>query len=240
MSASVQSTRLPAIDDPWRRLPLLIPAALLTWALLLFGFSVALMQTAAPEPELKPMEARIVEIPVGGLQAGPKEEAAKSAPAAPHLPPVVKLKHHAPPKMIVPLAPVPSSPEGTMKSSEAPASGNERPGGATESGAGEGGSGGGSALGGIGTDVSGARAIYAPVPVIPDDLREEAFQTEAVASFKVSYEGDVEVTLVKPTTNPRLNQILLDTLRQWKFFPAMHDGVAVDSRFNVRIPVSVQ
>ena len=86
---------------------------------------------------------------------------------------------------------------------------------------------------GIGNDASGARAIYAPTPTIPDELRENVFQAVAVAHFKVSPDGAVEVTLEQPTPNPRLNQILLNTLRQWKFFPAMKDGIAINSEFDV-------
>jgi protein TonB len=71
-------------------------------------------------------------------------------------------------------------------------------------------------------------------------MREEPFSAVAVARFRVSPEGNVNVTLIQPTPNPRLNQILLDTLKQWKFFPAMKDGVAVNSEFEVRIPVTVQ
>ena len=93
---------------------------------------------------------------------------------------------------------------------------------------------------GLGSDSLGARAIYSPVPKIPDDLREVAFEAEAVAHFEVSYDGNVKVTLAKPTADPRLNQILLTTLQQWRFFPAMKGGVAIDSAFDVRIPVSVQ
>ena len=93
---------------------------------------------------------------------------------------------------------------------------------------------------GIGNDASGARAIYAPTPTIPDDLRENVFQAVAVAHFKVGPDGSVEVTLAQPTPNPRLNQILLNTLREWKFFPAMKDGIAINSEFDVRIPISVQ
>ncbi len=99
------------------------------------------------------------------------------------------------------------------------------------------GSGGG---GGIGTDTVGAHAIYAPTPVIPDDLREDVMQTEAVARFNVSFDGVSEVTLEKPTSSPRLNQVLLETLKQWKFFPAVKNGVAIPSSFEVRIPISVQ
>lgn len=93
---------------------------------------------------------------------------------------------------------------------------------------------------GIGNDASGARAIYAPTPTIPDDMREDVFQAVAIAHFKVGPDGTVEVTLAQPTPNPRLNQILLNTLREWKFFPAMKDGIAINSEFDVRIPISVQ
>jgi protein TonB len=47
------------------------------------------------------------------------------------------------------------------------------------------------------------------------------------------------VSLVTPTPNPRLNQILLDTLKQWRFFPAMKNGIAIDAQFDVRIPITV-
>jgi protein TonB len=93
---------------------------------------------------------------------------------------------------------------------------------------------------GVGNDASGARAIYAPTPTIPDELREDVFQAVAIAHFRVSPDGTVEVTLEQPTRNPRLNQILLNTLRQWKFFPALRDGIAINSEFDIRIPVSVQ
>jgi protein TonB len=76
--------------------------------------------------------------------------------------------------------------------------------------------------------------------VIPDELREEAIQTEAVARFNVSFDGISEVTLEKPTSSPRLNEVLLETLKQWKFFPAIKNGIAIPSSFEVRIPISVQ
>jgi protein TonB len=76
--------------------------------------------------------------------------------------------------------------------------------------------------------------------VIPDDLREDVIDTEAVAKFKVTADGIVEVSLAKPTPNPRLNQLLLETLQQWKFFPATRDGIAIDAAFEVRIPITVR
>ena len=94
--------------------------------------------------------------------------------------------------------------------------------------------------GGGGPETSGASALYAPVPKIPDDLREDAFSAVAVAHFVVDKDGNVQVTLSKPTSNPALNQIILDTLRTWRFFPAVKDGVPVASEFDVRIPIAVQ
>jgi periplasmic protein TonB len=146
--------------------------------------------------------------------------------------------------------PLPVSPNGTATTSAAapaPApsgaasgAGNE---GSSEAGgpAGTGGgSGSGTGSGGLGSDNLGAHAIYAPVPEIPDDLRENAIQTVAVAHFKVTYDGEVTVSLATKTENPRLNQILLDTLKEWRFFPAMKNGVAIDSEFDLKIPITVQ
>jgi len=57
---------------------------------------------------------------------------------------------------------------------------------------------------------------------------------------QATIDGSSEVALEKPTSNPRLNQVLLDTLKQWKFLPAVKDGVAINSTFEVQIPISVQ
>ena len=230
--------RPPELDEPARRLLWVIPAAIAVWAALLSGFSLILMRTTVtPQAEVAPIEARLIEIPreVGGLQGN----GGAIHPAAPAVP-IVKPHPAAHMKKVAPLPPVIRSEYGTKKSTEAPGV-EEAPGAgavsATESGSAE--TGGGSG-GGIGSDTVGARAIYAPTPVIPDDLREDAIQTEAVARFKVSFDGASEVTLEKPTSSPRLNQVILDALKQWKFFPAVHNGVAIESSFEVRIPISVQ
>ena len=230
--------RPPELDEPARRLLWVIPAAIAVWAALLSGFSLILMRTTVmPQAELTPIEARLIEIPheVGGLQGN----GGAIHPAAPAVP-IVKPHPAIHVKKVAPLPPVIRSEYGTKKSTEAPGV-EETPGAsaasATESGSAE--TGGGSG-GGIGSDTVGARAIYAPTPVIPDDLREDAIQTEAVARFKVSFDGASEVTLEKPTSSPRLNQVILDALKQWKFFPAVHNGIAIESSFEVRIPISVQ
>ena len=84
-----------------------------------------------------------------------------------------------------------------------------------------------------------ARLLSQPMPVLPDDLREQGYQLTAVAHFKIHADGSVEVELVRPTQNPRLNQILLDTLHRWRFFPATENGHPVDSDQDVRVHFSV-
>jgi periplasmic protein TonB len=237
--------RPPELDEPARRLLWIVPLSIAIWAILLSGFSLILMRTKVmPQEESKPIEARLVEIPkdIGGLQ-GNGGAIHPPAPAIPKAKPIVKPHPATHVKKIAPLPPVIRSPYGTEKSTEAP-SVEEKPGASagstsesSESGSSESGEGSG---GGIGTDTVGARAIYAPTPVIPDDLREDVMQTEAVARFNVTFDGISQVTLEKPTSSPRLNQVLLDTLKQWKFFPAVKNGVAIASSFEVRIPITVQ
>ena len=86
----------------------------------------------------------------------------------------------------------------------------------------------------------GARAIYKPMPTIPDDIRRQAFNDVAVARFEVAPDGSAKVELVQPTHNPGLNRLLLDTLKTWRFFPAMANGQPVASALEIRIPITVQ
>jgi outer membrane biosynthesis protein TonB len=63
--------------------------------------------------------------------------------------------------------------------------------------------------------------LFNPLPKIPDDLRDEAFQSEAIARFYISEKGEVlKVELIKPCSNPKLNQLLLKSLKSWKFASA--------------------
>ncbi len=247
MNNAVQ-TASPFLDQPWRRLVWIAPLSVAIWTALLLGFALLLKQTAPPLPEMKPIEARIVELPpvVGGLRGGPAAAPHPVAPAPPKSKPHVEVrrkviaKPHPHKERMVPEAP--PSVAGTQKApaESSNAASKAAPGESNESAAappGKEGTGSGS---GPGSDSLGARAIYSPVPKIPDELRDTAFEAVAVAHFEVSYDGNVKVILAKPTPDPRLNQILLDTLQQWRFFPAMKGGVAIDSAFDVRIPISVQ
>lgn len=86
---------------------------------------------------------------------------------------------------------------------------------------------------------SPARAISQPLPSVPDDLREQAYQTVAIARFVIHTDGSVAVELIKPTQYPRLNQILVETLRSWHFFPAIQDGHPVETQQDIRVHFNV-
>ncbi|MGH7812988.1 MAG: energy transducer TonB [Candidatus Binataceae bacterium] len=220
----------PGMDSPWRRFGLTIPAAAAFSALLIAGFAIVLTQGVVAPPHTEAVEVRLVEIQpvVHALQGNNKP---KITPRP--IPPVprheVRRRRRVRPAPVFASAPPVTSPNGIAVPSGVL---HPAPPSAPES-AGAGG-------GGIGSDTIGARAIYAPKPVIPDDLRENVFQAEAIARFIVGADGAAQVTLEKPTSNPRLNQVLLDTLKEWKFFPAIENGVAVASTFEVRIPISVE
>lgn len=84
-----------------------------------------------------------------------------------------------------------------------------------------------------------AHSIVQPLPALPDDLREQAYQTVATARFAIHVDGSVEVELVKPTPSPRLNPLLLEALRQWRFFPGLQNGQPVESRQDIRVHFNV-
>jgi len=86
----------------------------------------------------------------------------------------------------------------------------------------------------------GARALYQPMPEIPDSLRNRNIDLVAVARFRVAADGSAQVELIQSTPEPTLNSALLDTLVKWRFFPAMENGHPVASIIDIRIPISVK
>ncbi len=81
----------------------------------------------------------------------------------------------------------------------------------------------------VASENHGAQALIRPLPVIPDELREEAMNEAATVRFTIAVDGSATFELVKPTQNPRLNRLLTDTLKNWKFMPAIKDGQPVPS-----------
>jgi protein TonB len=90
-----------------------------------------------------------------------------------------------------------------------------------------------------GTEQMGAKAIYQPLPKIPDDLRDEAISAVAIARFQINPDGTASVELIKATSNPRINQIIVNTLKTWKFFPALQNGKPVSSTQEIKVHIDV-
>ena len=240
------------LDEPWRRLPWLTPSALLLWALLLGGFDLLIQGSQRPPESIVRLQAQLIDLPPSavpaGLQGSSEPPLAVVAPAAMPPQPQIEPKREAapvpqpkkrkpvPPRVYDATGPHTAPPVEAAPAGAPPSTGEVPNAIGTSGGApvGRGGS------GGLGADTIGARAIYAPQPTIPDDLRENVFEAVAVAHFDVNSNGDASVSLTQATSNPRLNGLLLDTLKQWRFFPAVRNGVAIDSQFNVRIPIAVR
>ena len=93
---------------------------------------------------------------------------------------------------------------------------------------------------GLGGGNTGARAIYKPLPEIPESLRRQSIDIVAVARFHVAANGGAQVELDSHEPDPEFNRALLESLRRWRFFPAMQDGKPVASTVDIRIPILVR
>ena len=229
-----------AVDDsPQIRIALAVLVALVVWIGFLFQLGSWLGTSPSVRVPDKPLEMRVVELdppkaPVANPSPAPIAPAKPRQPAdsRPHVsaqarttPPVpskpdMRSAQSVPPAQSAPTVqePKPAAEPPAGPSSEERA--NATP-SATSSG-----------------DAT-ARAIAQPLPELPDDLRDQAYQTVATARFAIHVDGSVDVELIKPTANPRLNQILLETLRKWRFFPAMQAGHPVESRQDIRVHFNV-
>jgi len=237
----------PYLDDPRIRITWIAPLSILLWFGMLLLFAILMGRNEAPAPPAA-VTAQIIEMAPagGGAAAAPPAPAAKPQPVPPppvvHHHPVHRAMPHAMPRLTHhPIAPPrEEAPETSAPKNSAPSSAASSSSSATSSVRSGPAGGAGPGAPGIGSGNGGARAIYAPAPVIPEDLRGNVINTVAVAHFIVGRDGAVTVTLAQPTDNPELNAILLDTLKQWRFFPAMNGGAPAATQFDLRIPISVQ
>ncbi|MEX3921190.1 TonB family protein [Paraburkholderia sp. BR10872] len=208
-----------------------------------------LMGSGRPAAPPQAIELQVVELPrAQRASETPHDNVRLAAPAAPHSAPRVQRQqlqvarssasHHAP-RELTPPRPAPDAARGatatqqdasaTPASKTASAPGADTPQSGPPS----------NADGSTGPVSQQARLLSQPMPEVPDDLREQAFQAVAVVRFAVHADGTFDIELVKPTQSPRLNQILLVTLRQWRFFPAIENGRPVESHQDVRVHFNV-
>ncbi|HTO05699.1 MAG TPA: energy transducer TonB [Myxococcota bacterium] len=196
----------------------------------MLGFLRLMSLGAAVTAPPAPLDARFVEI-------GPPE--ASAAAAAPAAPPDVAPRRKVPaesrprPKPEAAQRPAPASAAPETAGPAAAESGAETSASAARSQPSE-------AHGGAPGGSMSARALYKPLPEIPERLRRHDVELVAVARFLVAADGTAQVELIEPTSEPSLNQSLLVTLRTWRFFPALEQGRPVASTIDLRIPISVR
>lgn len=86
----------------------------------------------------------------------------------------------------------------------------------------------------------GARALYRPMPDIPEELRHREMSVVAMARFHVAADGSATVDLLQATADPNLNAALISALQKWRFFPAMDNGRPIASTIDIRIPIQIR
>jgi periplasmic protein TonB len=246
-------------DSPWTRMPWLLPTALLLTLLSQMGFLSLLRQPPGQSVTIpRPLDVQVVELPPtvnpqASRSAPPPPAARKPKPApepraeppSPRPAPPAEAARIEPPRDPTPPAPeesttqapttaatVPTAP-ATAPPSTAVGPSSPPPLTAVPPAASAPGPPGG-------TDNLSARAIYKPMPEIPEGLRRRTIDLVAVARFRVAAGGRVDVELIEATGDPDLNRALLDALRRWRFFPAMREGKPVASTVDIRIPISVR
>lgn len=204
-------------DSFERRLRWTVPVACLLGMGMLWLVSLFLgHDTPLPPPTPdKPVDAQLVEIP-----PSPVVHQQAATPPAPKDPLPVQ---HASPSKAQPKAPSAPSTESPATDTRAPPPQPAAP-STTVSSSNNG-------------NTGGARAILSPLPNIPDDLRDAAINMSVTARFHIAVDGSASVELVQPTPNPRLNRLVLETLQQWRFFPAVSDGHAIASTQEIRIKI---
>jgi periplasmic protein TonB len=224
-------------DDPWRRLPWSLPLALLLSALSLAAFLWFLSGSRYTPPPPPAVQVDVIELP-----APPPPETAPPPEPEPPPPSAVEPEPEPPPPPLeqvlepTPEAPPPPPPKPTprpkVQVAKPPPTTKPPPQTAVAPPA--------PSAAPAGGNTMGPRALYQPKPDIPEELRHHRLELVAIARFQVAANGSTQVELIEPTPEPTLNRALLETLKKWRFFPALLSGQPVASTIDMRIPVTVE
>jgi periplasmic protein TonB len=216
--------------DPWRRLPWVLPAALLLSLVTLTGFWALIVGKPYRPTPPQAIQVEVVELPppaappVAAPPPPPVVEPEPPPPPPPEpeakplpepLPPPPPPRHHIVRPAKPPPSPAPPPPPQTAAAPTPapPAAAPVPPGGA----------------------IMGARAIYKPLPEIPGELLRRGVPPAIPVRFHVAADGSAQVELLEPTPDPELNQLLIAALKKWRWFPAMENGKPVASDPELRI-----
>src|SRR4029077_2389529 len=97
-------------DDPWQRLPWLLPLALLVTALWQMGFLLLLRQPSAPPAAPRPVSVQVVELPVTVNPPAARPAAAVRTTPPPRPGPAPPAGNPPPPRRPEPSPPRPTPP----------------------------------------------------------------------------------------------------------------------------------
>ena len=82
-------------------------------------------------------------------------------------------------------------------------------------------------------DAKKVAPLFQPLPEIPFDMRSEAFSTKIIAKFYIEKDGSVsDVELLEISHNPRLNLLLLKSLKKWRFEPSNQTFHRLSTKLN--------
>jgi protein TonB len=197
--------------------------ALLLWLVLLLSLGQTLLPTPAPPVE-PTMDAQLVELsppPPSAMKTPPAKAVAMQHPLTtskpiiqqklppPVAPPLLASPNPTPTKLAP--APIPAP----VKTAVTPSTNQS------------------------GTEQLGAYAVYQPKPVIPEDLQDIATHVVVSARFHIAADGTVRVKLLHAAPDPRLNQVILNTLNSWRFMPATQNGKPVETDQDIEVTVDV-
>ena len=85
-----------------------------------------------------------------------------------------------------------------------------------------------------------AEIISSPEPVISAELKESCLNTFCVARFKIDSRGRISVNLVTSSGCPEVDDITINTLRSWKFRPALRGTEPVPSTRKIRVEFVIE
>jgi periplasmic protein TonB len=226
-------------SGPWGRLAWTLPLALILTASGMAGFLNVVARQRLPSPSPQALAVQIVELPPAPqAQTPPSPETTPPTPVQPPPPPppvpAIETPPPAPPKREstpppprkstqpvhrdLTRTPVQHPSASSTETAPVAAATPTAPGGIT----------------------MGARALYRPMPDIPEALRHRQLSLVATARFQVAADGGVTVTLLQATADPGLNAALTSALQKWRFFPAMSNGLPIASTIDIRIPIEVR
>jgi TonB family protein len=84
-----------------------------------------------------------------------------------------------------------------------------------------------------------SQVVDCPQPVIPANLHEHCFKSCCIARFLIKEDGKTQVRLVSSSGDEEVDQITLQTLKQWKFRPAALNGKPVQSTRRIKVEFEV-